>query len=96
MENSEVKTIGQRLTWSFDLAKPFKHKQEDGTEIDLQRVYQVVLPYGAPFDETYTVLDEIKAEIQKIEAIAKEQAAQQAAAAAASTEVSEPTVDVEA
>ena len=92
--NAEAKTvqsIGQRLTWSFDITKPFKHKQEDGTEVDLVRIYQIVLPYGAPFEETYTVLDEAKAEIQKIEVIAKEQEAQRKAAA----EEKEMAVDIE-
>ena len=72
-------SVGQRLLWSFDVVKPFKHKQEDGTELDLQRVYQFILPYGSPFEETYAVLDEIRAGVQKIEVISKEQEAQKQA-----------------
>jgi predicted RNase H-like nuclease len=95
-ETVNTPSMGQRLTWSFDIHKSFKHKQEpingvDSTEIDLVRVYQLVLPYGAPFEETYVVLDEIKAEIKKIEVIAKEQEAQRKAA----TESKEMDVDIE-
>jgi len=75
--------IGQRLAWSFDIVKAFKHKQEDGTEVDLQRVYQLVLPYGAPFEEIYTVINELKEELQAIEIKTKEQAAKLAAEAEA-------------
>lgn len=70
-----AENVGQRLIWSLDIVKPFKHKQEDGTELDLQRVYQLVLPYGAPFDETYSVLADMLAEIKKLEQISKDQAA---------------------
>ena len=72
---AENTNVGQRLIWSIDVAKAFKHKQEDGTELDLQRVYQLVLPYGAPFDETYSVLADLLAEVKKLEQISKDQAA---------------------
>ena len=83
--------VGQRLIWSLDLAKTFKHKQPDGTEVDLQRLYQIVLPYGAPFEEAYAVIEEFVTELKRIETVTKEQAAaakaeQEAKAAQVATE----------
>jgi len=67
--------IGQRLVWTLDLPREFKHKQEDGSEIDLQRLYQLVLPYGAPFEEIYSVFEDMVSEVKRLEAVSKEAAA---------------------
>jgi hypothetical protein len=67
--------IGQRLVWTLDLPREFKHKQEDGSELDLQRLYQLVLPYGAPFEEIYSVLEDMVSEVKRLESISKEAAA---------------------
>lgn len=66
--------IGQRLVWTLDLPREFKHKQEDGKEIDLQRLYQLVLPYGAPFEEIYSVIDDMLTEVKRLEQLSKDAA----------------------
>ena len=87
--------VAQRLIWSLDTVRSFKHKDESGKEMDLQRVYQLVLPYGAPFDEVYSVVDELINEIKRIEVISKEQAAKAQAEAQAEKEEKEKTMDTE-
>jgi len=71
-ETQVSKQIGQRLVWTLDLAREFKQKQQDGTEVDLQRLYQLVLPYGAPFEEIYPVLEDMLTEVKRLEVLSKE------------------------
>lgn len=85
------KNIGQRLVWTLDVPREFKHKQEDGKELDLQRLYQLVLPYGAPFEEIYPVLEDMLAEVKRLETISKEAAEK----ARLEKETKEAQVDIE-
>lgn len=83
--------IGQRLVWTLDLPRVFKHKQDDGSEIDLQRLYQLVLPYGAPFEEIYSVIEDMLAEVKRLEQLSKDSAEK----AKAEKEAKEAEVDLE-
>jgi hypothetical protein len=93
MENKN--TIGQRLVWTLDLPREFKQKQQDGTEVDLQRLYQLVLPYGAPFEEIYPVLEDMLAEVKRLEVISKEAVAKAQAENARVQAEKEAMVDIE-
>ena len=90
MSDIAKNTIGQRLVWTLDLPKTFKHKQDttsgDGSEVELQRLYQLVLPYGAPFEEIHAVMEELLAEVKRLEEVSKEQAVKLAAENAAKEE----------
>lgn len=88
---AETKNIGQRLVWTLDVPRVFKHKQEDNSEVELQRLYQLVLPYGAPFDEIYPVIEDMLAEVKRLEQMSKEAAAK----AQAEKEAKEAQVDLE-
>jgi hypothetical protein len=68
-------SVGQRLMLTFDAVKPFTHKQEDGTELKLQRVYHFNVPYMSPYGEVYQVIDEIREEVKRQEIVTKENAA---------------------
>ena len=76
VEATELKeAMGQRLMLTFDAAKPFTHKNEDGTELKLQRVYHLNVPYLSPFEEIYQVLEDFKKEVKRQEQVSKENAA---------------------
>jgi len=93
---SAEKNIGQRLVWTLDVPRSFKHKQEDGSEVELQRLYQLVLPYGAPFEEIYPVLEDMLAEVKRLEQLSKEAAAKaQAEKEAKESKTQEAQVDLE-
>lgn len=94
---SAEKNIGQRLVWTLDVPRSFKHKQEDGSEVELQRLYQLVLPYGAPFDEIYPVIEDMLAEVKRLEQLSKEAAAAKAQAEkeAKESKTQEAQIDLE-
>jgi len=71
--------VGQRLVWTLDFPREFKHKQDDGSEVELQRLYQLVLPYGAPFEEIFAVIEDMVSEVKRLEAVSKEAIAKQKA-----------------
>lgn len=65
--------VGQRLVVNFDAYKTVKTKDGD-KEIEGQRLYQLSVPYGCPFEEVYEALNLIQEEVKKIEAHSKEEA----------------------
>lgn len=72
---SDIKDIvGQRLMWTFDFSRTFKQKQQDETEVELTRLYHIDLPYGAPFEEAYDVLEQAIKKLKELEELTRKQA----------------------
>ena len=69
--------LGQRLLLCFDNVKSFTHKTDDGQSMELQRVYHLDVPYGAPYEEVFAVLEEFVQTIKENEKISKERAAKE-------------------
>lgn len=69
----EEKMIGQRLLYTLDSYKSFKYKDGE-EEKEGQRQYSLDIPYGAPYEEVYSVLEEFVQTIKENEKQAKERA----------------------
>lgn len=81
--------VGQRLMWTFDFSRTFKQKQQDGSEVELTRIYHIDLPYGAPFEEVYDVLDQAVKKLKELEELSKKQAEE------SKKKEEEPAIDIE-
>lgn len=52
----------------IDIARPFKFKKEDGTEVELHRIYNFILPLNAPWEEVFSAIEELTEDCKKIKA----------------------------
>lgn len=66
---------GQRVLFTVDVFKTVKIKDGD-KEQEIQRMYQLVLPYGVPFEEVYEAINVMTDEVKKLEEANKERAKQ--------------------
>ena len=58
---------GSRGTLILDYGRKFTLKVEEKDQ-EFLRVYNIIIPLGAPFEEIYKVLEEMQADIKKMEA----------------------------
>lgn len=88
-------TVGQRIMLTLDCVRVFTQKDESGSDVQLQRVYHLNLPYGAPYEEVYSVLEEFVQNIKETEKASKERAAKEEAAKNTSVEESKTQEDTQ-
>lgn len=62
--------MNKRLTIQIDNVKSIKDSQDN----DVNVIFSLTLPWGAPYDLTFSALDEIVAELKEMQRISDEQA----------------------